>query len=72
MIRDPKRDGWRVLMARVGCQSFMDPAPIVVCDVQADGRRMTFDLLRKAVGQSREASRRHADREVAALKPMPK
>jgi len=45
----------------------MDAAKIVVGDIERDGRNMAIQWLRKSVCQSREAPRRHADREIAAL-----
>jgi hypothetical protein len=56
-----------VLMASVRGQAFMDPAEVVVRNVQAHGRRVVFQLLRKAVGEPRETPRCHANAEVRPL-----
>jgi hypothetical protein len=45
----------------------MNAAEIVVRDVQGHRRRMVLQLLAEAVGQPREAARRHAKRQIAAL-----
>jgi hypothetical protein len=57
----------RILFARVWSQALMRAAQIVVRNVQVDRRKMVRELLAEAVGEPRESSRRHADREIAAL-----
>jgi hypothetical protein len=45
----------------------MDAAEIVVCDVKRNGRNVIVQLLAKAVRQTGEPARRHAQRKVLAL-----
>jgi hypothetical protein len=45
MIGKAKRHGPSGLMPRVGRQSFMDAAEIVMCDVQRYSRSVAFQLL---------------------------
>jgi hypothetical protein len=60
-ISDAKGNGW----GRV--KRLVHAAPIVVRDIEADGRGMAFELLAKAVGQPREPTGSHSDRKVGAL-----
>ncbi len=46
---------------------FMDPAQIVVSDVEADSRPVVPKLLAKAVGQPREAPLLHSQRQIRPL-----
>lgn len=48
-------------------QRLMNPAEVVVHEVQGDGVRVVLRLLAESVRQPREAAHRHTHREVLAL-----
>jgi hypothetical protein len=48
-------------------QGHVNPAEVVVHEVQSDGRSVVLDLLARSVGQPREPAHAHSHREVLPL-----